>query len=143
MAFRRVERGVGSDKWGARIISGWMLSGYKIAREWRIWWRWVARREKQCIFGGGVLRILNGSCGTRIFRPRIARICTDAIRVAFIKKHETRRSPTDRMGGNFTDEHGWVFSRIIYSCSASCCLVFDAPSAQRIATDISHAERGL
>lgn len=59
MAFRRVERGVGSDKWDVRIISGWMLGGYKIAQEWHISWRWEARREKQCIFGGGVLRILN------------------------------------------------------------------------------------
>ena len=33
------------------------------------------------------------------------------------------------------DAHRWVFSRIIYSCSAACCLVFDAPPAQRIATD--------
>ena len=31
-----------------------------------------------------------------------------------------------------TDAHGWVFSRILYSCSAAYCLVFDAPSAQRI-----------
>ena len=33
-----------------------------------------------------------------------------AIRVAFIKN-------TD-----ITDAHGWVFSRIIYSCSAAYCL---------------------
>ena len=39
-----------------------------------------------------------------------------------------------------TDAHGWVFSRIIYSCSAAYCLGFDAPPAQRIATDFSHAE---
>ena len=52
-----------------------------------------------------------------------------AIRVAFIKN-------TD-----ITDAHGWVFSRIIYSCSAAYCLGFDAPPAQRIATDFSHAER--
>ena len=31
-----------------------------------------------------------------------------------------------------TDAHGWVFSRIVYSCSAAYRLVFDAPSAQRI-----------
>ena len=48
---------------------------------------------------------------------------TMAIRGAFIKN-------TD-----ITDAHGWVFSRIGYSCSAAYCLVFDAPSAQRIATD--------
>ena len=34
-----------------------------------------------------------------------------------------------------TDAHGWVFSRILYSCSAAYRLGFDAPSAQRIATD--------
>ena len=45
-----------------------------------------------------------------------------AIRGAFIKN-------TD-----ITDAHGWVFSRIIYSCSAAYCLGFDAPPAQRIAT---------
>ena len=38
----------------------------------------------------------------------------------FIKKH------------GFPDAHGWVFSRILYSCSAAYRLVFDAPSAQRI-----------
>ena len=32
----------------------------------------------------------------------------------------------------FPDAHGWVFSRILYSCSAAYRLVFDAPSAQRI-----------
>ena len=42
---------------------------------------------------------------------------------AFVKKHETRRSPTDRRGGNITDAHGWVFSRIVYSCSAAYRLV--------------------
>ena len=41
---------------------------------------------------------------------------------------------------DITDAHGWVFSRIIYSCSAAYCLGFDAPPAQRIATDFSHAE---
>ena len=80
------------------------------------------------------------ACGTGIFFPQIALIFTDAIRAAFIKKHETRRSPTDRRGGNCTDAHGWVFSRIVYSCSAAYCLGFDAPPAQRIATDFSHAE---
>ena len=43
-----------------------------------------------------------------------------AIRGAFIKN-------TD-----ITDAHGWVFSRIIYSCSAAYCLGFDAPPARRI-----------
>ena len=41
---------------------------------------------------------------------------------------------------DITDAHGWVFSRIVYSCSAAYCLGFDAPPAQRIATDFSHAE---
>ena len=54
-----------------------------------------------------------------------------AIRGAFIKN-------TD-----ITDAHGWVFSRIIYSCSAAYCLGFDAPPAQRIATDFSHAESNM
>ena len=71
---------------------------------------------------------------------RIGTLSTDTMRGAFIKKHETRRSPTDRRGGNITDAHGWVFSRIVYSCSAAYCLGFDAPPAQRIATDFSHAE---
>ena len=69
-----------------------------------------------------------------------SQIFTETVRAAFIKKHETRRSPTDRRGGNCTDAHGWVFSRIVYSCSAAYCLGFDAPPAQRIATDFSHAE---
>ena len=54
-----------------------------------------------------------------------------AMRGAFIKN-------TD-----FTDAHGWVFSRILYPCSAAHCLVFDAPPAQQIATDFSHAEGAL
>ena len=41
---------------------------------------------------------------------------------------------------DITDAHGWVFSRIIYSCSASCCLVFGEPLARRMSTDLSHAE---
>ena len=36
---------------------------------------------------------------------------------------------------DFTDAHGWVFSRIVYSCSAAYCLVFDAPPARQIDTD--------
>ena len=44
---------------------------------------------------------------------------------------------------DFTDAHGWVFSRILYPCSAAHCLVFDAPPAQQIATDFSHAEGAL
>ena len=60
--------------------------------------------------------------------------------VPLSKKHETRRSPTDRRGGNCTDAHGWVFSRILYSCSAAYRLGFDAPSARQIDTDFSQAE---
>ena len=61
---------------------------------------------------------------------------TDAIRAAFIKN-------TD-----ITDAHGWVFSRIRYSCSAAYCMVFDAPSAQRMGTDffacgVLHAEMAM
>ena len=51
-----------------------------------------------------------------------------AIRVAFIKN-------TD-----ITDAHGWVFSRILYPCSAAYRLGFDAPSARQIDTDFSQAE---
>ena len=40
----------------------------------------------------------------------------------------------------FPDAHGWVFSRILYSCSAAYCLGFDAPPVRRIGTDISQAE---
>ena len=69
-----------------------------------------------------------------------SQIFTETVRAAFIKKHETRRSPTDRRGGNCTDAHGWVFSRIVYSCSAAYCLGFDAPPAQRIDTDFLQAE---
>ena len=56
-----------------------MLDGYPNAREWRIWTRGGARWEKQCRFGGGMLRlwnvecwIWNGACGTGIFLPRIS-----------------------------------------------------------------------
>ena len=72
-----------------------------------------------------------------------SQIFTETVRAAFIKKHETRRSPTDRRGGNCTDAHGWVFSRIVYSCSAAYCLVFDAPPAQWIGTDFSQEEGAL
>ena len=36
---------------------------------------------------------------------------------------------------DITDAHGWVFSRILYSCSAAYCLGFDAPLARRMSTD--------
>ena len=45
-----------------------------------------------------------------------------AMRGAFIKNTDC------------TDAHGWVFSRILYSCSAAHRLGFDAQSAQRIDT---------
>ena len=63
--------------------------------------------------------------------PQIAQSNTDAMRGDLSKN-------TD-----ITDAHGSVFSRILYSCSASYCLVFDAPPAQWIATDFSHAEGAL
>ena len=69
----------------------------------------------------------NGPCGTGMFSHR-SQLDTETMRVALSKN-------TD-----FTDAHGWVFSRIVYSCSAAYCLGFDAPPAQRIATDFSHAE---
>ena len=71
--------------------------------------------------------IWNGACGTGMFSHR-SQLDTETMRVALSKN-------TD-----FTDAHGWVFSRIVYSCSAAYCLVFDAPPARRIATDLSHAE---
>ena len=40
-----------------------MSEDYKSEREWRIWERGGARREKQCRFGGGMLRMWNGSFG--------------------------------------------------------------------------------
>ena len=55
----------------------------------------------------------------------------DAIRVALSKNTDC------------TDAHGWVFSRIIYSCSASCCLIFDAPLARRMSTDLSQTGREM
>ena len=55
--------------------------------------------------------------------PQIARSNTDAMRGDLSKN-------TD-----ITDAHGSVFSRILYSCSASYCLVFDAPPARRMGTD--------
>ena len=78
--------------------------------------------------------IWNGACGTGMFSHR-SQMSTETMRGALSKKHETRRSPTDRRGGNITDAHGWVFSRIVYTCSAAYCLGFDAPPAQRIDTD--------
>ncbi len=49
-------------------------------------------------------------------------------------RHRTMRVALSK-NTDFTDAHGWVFSRIVYSCSAAYCLVFDAPPAQRIDTD--------
>ena len=66
--------------------------------------------------------IWNGACGTGMFSHR-SQLDTDTMRVALSKN-------TD-----FTDAHGWVFSRIVYSCSAAYCLVFDAPPARQIDTD--------
>lgn len=40
-----------------------MSEDYKSEREWRIWERGEARREKQCRFGGGMLRMWNGAFG--------------------------------------------------------------------------------
>ena len=51
------------------------------------------------------------------------------------QKTRDSAKPHRPKGGNFTDVHGSVFSRILYSCSASYCLVFDAPPAQRMGTD--------
>ena len=53
----------------------------------------------------------------------------------FIKKTRDSAKPLRPTEGNCTDAHGWVFSRIVYTCSAAYCLGFDAPPAQRIDTD--------
>ena len=65
------------------------------------------------------------------------------MRGAFIKKHETRRSPTDRRGGNITDAHGWVFSRIVYSCFAAYRLVLMRRRRNGLPRIFSHAEGAL
>ena len=65
------------------------------------------------------------------------------MRGAFIKKHETRRSPTDRRGGNITDAHEWVFSRIVYSCSAAYRLVLMRRRRNGFPRIFSHAEGAL
>ena len=39
-----------------------MLGGYINVREWRFWMRGGARWEKQCRFGGGMLRMWNVEC---------------------------------------------------------------------------------
>ena len=108
-----------------------MLDGYKNVREWRIWTRGGARWEKPCRFGGGVLRLWSVGCGIWNLEwgmrhgnvlPRIA------------ARHRTMRVALSK-NTDFTDAHGWVFSRIVYSCSAAYCLVFDAPPARQIDTD--------
>ena len=65
------------------------------------------------------------------------------MRGAFIKKHETRRSPTDRRGGNITDAHEWVFSRIVYSCSAAYRLVLMRRRRNGLPRIFSQAEGAL
>ena len=55
--------------------------------------------------------------------PQITQIFTDAVRAAFIKKTRDPAKPLRPTEGNCTDAHGWVFSRILYSCSAAHCLV--------------------
>ena len=72
--------------------------------------------------------------------PQITQIFTDAVRAAFIKKTRDPAKPLRPTEGNCTDAHGWVFSRIVYTCSAAYCLVFDAPPAQWIGTDFSQEE---
>ena len=67
-------------------------------------------------------------CGTGIFLPQMPQIDTETMQGAFIKKHGLHRCA--RMG-LFTD------SLLLLRCLP---LGFDAPSAQRIATDFSHAE---
>ena len=40
-----------------------MLDGYKNVQEWRIWTQGGARQERQCRFGGGMLRMWSVGCG--------------------------------------------------------------------------------
>ena len=84
-----------------------------------------------------------GLCATIVFS---ARLVNSAIRQSHAaRKYFAHRSQIPcgvllSKNTDITDAHGWVFSRIVYSCSAAYCLGFDAPPAQRIATDFSHAE---
>ena len=64
-----------------------------------------------------------------IILPRISQISTDAMRGAFIKNTDC------------TNAHGWVFSRILYSCSAAYRLVL--MRRRRNGSDFSHAESAL
>ena len=73
--------------------------------------------------------MLNGPYGTRIFLPQIAQIDTDAMRGALSKN-------TD-----FTDAHGWVFSRIGYSCAAFSGVALMRRRRDGSARILSHAER--
>ena len=68
-------------------------------------------------------------CATRIFLPRMPQIDTETMQGAFIKKHGLHRCA--RMG-LFTD------SLLLLRCLP---LGFDAPSAQRIATDFFRRRR--
>ena len=109
-----------------------MLDGYKNVREWRIWTRGGARQEKQCRFWGGMLRMWNVECGMWEWGMRhgnvLPQISTETMRVALSKN-------TD-----FTDAHGWVFSRILYSCSAAHCLVLMRSRRNGLPRIFSHAE---
>ena len=58
-------------------------------------------------------------------------------------KHRCHADCLYQKNTDCTDAHGWVFSRILYSCSAAHCLVFDAPPAQWIGTDFSQEEGAL
>ena len=60
-----------------------------------------------------------------------SQISTDAMRGAFIKNTDC------------TDAHGWVFSRILYSCSAAHCLVLMRRRRNGSARIFSHAEGAL
>ena len=64
-----------------------------------------------------------GACGTGIFLPQMPQIDTETMQGAFIKKHGLHRCA---QMGLFTD------SLLMLRCLP---LGFDAPSAQRIATD--------
>ena len=64
-------------------------------REWRIWTRGGAQREKACRFGGGVLRMWNVGCG--MLDVKCWNVGCEMLDVGFGMGHAAREySPTDR-----------------------------------------------
>ena len=127
-----------------------MLGGYINVREWRIWTWGGARWEKQCRFWGGMLRMWSVGCGVLDVECWMWNVGCEMMDVEcgiwngasgtgmFSHGSQLDTEPCELLlskNTDFTDAHGWVFSRIVYSCSAAYCLVFDAPPARQIDTD--------